>query len=374
MKDISATLAANIRRRRRELHLTQAQLAESLGYSEKAVSKWEGGKGLPPTAILPKLAQVLELTLDELMLQPSAEQLYLGIDGGGTKTDFVLADGEGTVLRELRLGSSNPNDVGLAATEELLRKGISEICEGYPRSSISVYAGLAGGTTSEVAEKLRVFLSRFGFARADNGSDARNAVSAGLGADDGVVVIMGTGSVAFAQSGKKQYRLGGYGYLLGDGGSGFALGRAAVLAALQYEDGSGEETALHALVLEKCGGQTVLERLGSFYEGGKALIATYAPLLFRAVEQGDAVATRLLKEQMQEIARLIRGAARRFCTDTVRVVLCGGLAEANQAFILPVLGDILKNSSESYRLSVCKTSMVEGALYLAGMPRKKEES
>lgn len=373
MKDISAFVAANIKRRRKELHLTQSQLAEGLGYSEKAISKWEGGKGLPPAAILPQLAQLLEITLDELMTAPTDASLYLGIDGGGTKTDFVLADVKGNILRELRLGTSNPNDIGLAATEELLRRGIVAVCEGFPRSSISVWAGLSGGTTSEVAQKLHDHLSRFGFAHVENGSDARNAISAGLGDSDGVAVIMGTGSVAFAQSNKKQYRLGGYGYLLGDGGSGFALGRAVIAAALQKEDGSGPDTALHALVLAQCGGETALEKLGEFYAGGKALVATYAPLLFRAIEQGDAVASGILHTQMQEIAQLIKGAERHLSKSPVRVVLCGGLAEANQAFILPVLGDILKSSPVQYQLSVCNTTMAMGALYLAGMPRKKED-
>ena len=91
--------------------------------------------------------------------------------------------------------------------------------------------------------------------------------------------------MAFAKSGENQYRIGGYGYLLGDGGSGYAIGRAVIEAALRFEDGSGSETALYAPVLTKCGSKTVLEALGSFYRGGKSLIATYAPLLFDALEQ-----------------------------------------------------------------------------------------
>ncbi|MBR6728489.1 MAG: hypothetical protein IKM08_09880, partial [Clostridia bacterium] len=78
--------------------------------------------------------------------------------------------------------------------------------------------------------------------------------------------------------------------------------------------------------------------------------------------------------EMIEIAQLIDGADKRLSADPVRVVLCGGLAEANQAFILPVLGDILKNSPHRYRISVCKATMAEGALYLAGMPHKKEKT
>ena len=374
MEEICARLSANIKGRRKALQLTQSQLAEKLGYSEKAISKWESGKGLPPTVILPKLAHLLELSLDELMSAPGQGTLYLGIDGGGTKTAFALANDRGEILRELTLGSSNPNDIGLEAAKEVLRRGITTICEGYPRSSISLWAGLAGGTTSDTAEKLNAFLSHFGFAHVGNGSDAANAVSAALGNADGIAVIMGTGSVAFAKKDENQYRFGGYGYLLGDDGSGFAIGAAVLEAALQQEDGSGEQTALYPLVLSQCKAKTVLEALGSFYKGGKALIATYAPLLFRALEQKDAVATAILQEQLQAIALLIRGGAKRLDTDTVSVVLCGGLASANADHILPILNDILQNDRQRYQISICKATMTEGALYLAGMPRTQEEA
>ena len=148
MKDISAYLSANIKKRRKELHITQLQLAERLGYSEKAISKWESGKGLPPTAVLPDLARALALTLDELMREPSSSPLYLGIDGGGTKTEFVLADGEGNILDRLILGPSNPNDIGMSTAKELLRDGIFRICGTHPLSNISLFAGLAGGGTA----------------------------------------------------------------------------------------------------------------------------------------------------------------------------------------------------------------------------------
>ena len=374
MDELCSILSANLKQRRKALGMTQAMIAESLGYSEKAISKWESGKGLPPTAVLPQLARLLEVTLDELLTAPQAGKLYLGIDGGGTKTALALANERGEILRELTLGPSNPNDVGLSTAKELLRGGITKICEGFPRSSISLWAGLAGGSTAELIPHLQHFFASFGFAKACFGSDAQNAVSAGLGADNGIAVIMGTGSVAFAKNGENQYRIGGYGYLLGDGGSGFAIGRAVIEAALRFEDGSGDQSALYPLVLKKCGTKTVLESLGAFYQGGKSLIAAYAPLLFEALEQGDAVASAILQAQMQEIATLIEGGSKHLTSNDVRVVLCGGLARANARFILPVLRDILKNAPKRYEISICNTAMTKGALYLAGMPQSKEDT
>lgn len=373
MQELSSIIAANLKRRRKALSMTQAELAEALGYSEKAISKWESGKGLPPTAILPRLATVLKTTPTALLTAETNARLYLGIDGGGTKTEFVLADGEGKTLRRTVLGASNPNDVGLSAMQEVLRQGIMEVSGEYAPESISVFAGIAGGTTSDVAKKIHDFLSRFGFAEVKNGSDAQNAISAGLGTRDGVAVIMGTGSVAFAQQNGTLHRIGGYGYLLGDAGSGYALGRDAILAALQMEDGSGEWTALHGLVLQKCGGERVLPALGEFYRGGKTYIAGYAPLLFDAVRGGDTIAKEIVQRQMREIAKLIMGGAKCLKSHTVSVVICGGLATAHRDVILPLLETHLADAPFKCRLAVCKSTMAEGALYLAGMPRKDEE-
>ena len=371
METLNATLSKNIKKRRKELGLTQAALAQLLGYSEKAVSKWESGKGLPPTAILPKLAKLLQTTPDGLLYATSAQQYYLGIDGGGTKTEFLLANTEGEILRRTVLGTSNPTDIGIAAMQEVLRTGIFEVCGEYPLESISVFAGIAGGTTGENAKKMKEFLSRFGFAAVGCGSDALNAISAGLGEKNGVTVIMGTGSVAFAKQSAEIFRIGGYGYLLGDAGSGFAIGRDAILAALQEEDGSGQKTALYDAVLQKCGGKTVLERLGDFYRGGKSLIAKYAPAVFAAYAAGDAVATRILESHVKEIAKLIMGAAKKINSDTVPVVICGGLT-VDHALILPLLKQYLASDAHEYRLAVCDKPIAYGALYLAGMPRKED--
>ena len=89
-------LAKNIKARRKEFGLTQAELAKRLSYSEKAISKWECGLGCPPTLILPTLAEALGTSVDALFYEEAEHHFFLGIDGGGTKTDFALADENGT--------------------------------------------------------------------------------------------------------------------------------------------------------------------------------------------------------------------------------------------------------------------------------------
>ena len=364
MNDRAETIAKNIKNARKKAGMTQAELALILGYSEKAISKWECAQGMPPTLILPDIARVLGVSLDELLCRSQGKRLFLGIDGGGTKTDFVLADENGNVLRQIKLDACNPNDVGIDAAKNILRAGIHECLSTYRKSDVSVFAGIAGSSSSKNSTALGNFLGEFGFEQMRLGSDAENAVAASLGKRNGIAVIMGTGTVAFAKKKDRLYRVGGYGQLFGDAGSGFAIGRDVVLAALECEDGSGEDTVLYDLVKEKCGSDRVLSLLDEFYRGGKRLLAQYAPLAFSAYLENDAKAREIIEKNVGAVAKLIRGAAKKIDREETTVSICGGLA-AHKEIILPILRSYL--SEMKIKLEICEKPMVYGALLLAGM-------
>ena len=292
---------------------------------------------------------------------------YLGIDGGGTKTAFALADACGNALASVALGASNPNDIGLDATCALLGDGIDKVTAGYDRACISLFAGIAGAATGDHAASITSYLRTLGFARAECQSDLALSLALCLGDADGIAVIMGTGAVAMGRCGGETYRTGGYGYLFGDAGSGFALGQGAILAALQAEDGSGAATALRDLVAKQCKKDRVLDALASFYAGSKTEIARYAPLVFAAYAQGDAVAKEILWHNVHAIADNIRALCNRMGTDEVRVGLCGGLIAAQADVLLPMLQDALSGDGRAYALSAVKEQPIKGAMYLAGL-------
>lgn len=294
---------------------------------------------------------------------------YLGIDGGGTKTEFILADGKGSILAREILSGSNPTDVGVAATQNILGQGIQKVCKGFSLDQISVFAGISGGITGDNKIQIHRFLNSFGFGNAKNGSDAENAVAAALGQKDGIALILGTGAIAFAQQGGIQTRFGGYGHLLGDGGSGFSIGRDAVVAALHDQDGSGPKTLITDFVQKKCGYKRIVDSIGVFYTGGKHVLASYAPIVFEAHLAGDAVAEKILTDNMREASRLIRQASKQFENNSVPVILCGSVAMKQNA-VLQFIVQELAHDGKEYKLDRCKRSMVEGALILAGM---KEE-
>ena len=143
MKSPTVLFAENLRALRKASGLTQRELGEAIGYSEKAVSKWESGAAVAPGVLLPRLARALGATIDALFAEKGEILYYLGIDGGATKTEFLLTDAEGRTLARSLLGAANPNDVGLEAMRTVLGRGIAEVVHGYPLERISVFAGIA---------------------------------------------------------------------------------------------------------------------------------------------------------------------------------------------------------------------------------------
>ena len=365
--DMTEAFAKTLKERRRALGYTQRELGERLGYSEKAISKWESGVALPPSAVLLPLADALGVSVDELLSHRGEPTYFLGIDGGATKTDFVLTDREGNVLEHVCLGSSNPVDIGMDAACACLGEGIRQVCRNVPIRHVSVYAGLSGGSVGDNASTIHAYLSGFHFARVGCGNDATNIIAAGLGKQDGVSVIMGTGSVAFVQKNGELGRLGGYGYLFDEGGNGYAIGRDAIAAALHAEEGSGEKTLLRELILARTKTATVLEALSSFYEGGKREIASYAPLVIEAHGKGDRVATAILERNMACLADMIGLARQRLGTaEPTRVVLVGGLTKSADV-LLPMMRAHF-DRPENYTISIFTEPAVKGALLLAGVP------
>jgi dihydroorotate dehydrogenase electron transfer subunit len=205
------------------MNMTQEELAKKIGYSKKTVSKWELGNCIPSIHTLVLLAQFLGTDVNTLVGYTCEPMYFLGIDGGATKTEFVLCDANGKTVSTYKLSSCNPVDIGIEYSKAILREGIKAVCKDIPIGTVSVFAGISGGITGTNQKEINNFLSSFGFSAFNNGSDIENAISVTLGKENGIVAIMGTGSVLFAIDGKERRRIGGYGYLFDNGGNGYDI-------------------------------------------------------------------------------------------------------------------------------------------------------
>ena len=373
MDNYSKIFADNLRHFRKEMKLTQEQLADRLGYTEKAISKWEQGASIPPADTLIILADALNVSLDDLFSHTSQPTYYLGVDGGATKTAFVLADSDGNVIKEVTLGPSNPFDIGFDAATEILTQGINEITANVRKKKISFYAGISGGGTPDMKEKFRVFFESFGFLRTDNGSDAENIIAAGLRGEDGAIIIMGTGSSCFVSIGGNTNRIGGLGYLFDHGGSGYDIGNNAIKSALSAEDKSGKPTLIRDYILEETGFSNALSNLSYFYSIGKSGIASFSPVVFKAYDNGDEVAGEILDRNMSHIAHLAKTTLEYFKgnENPVKIAIVGGLTK-QWDILYPMIEKHLKinGAYDRVNLQVFIGDVVQGALIKAGAPIK----
>ena len=360
MSGFKEKFADNIKRLRKENKLTQKEFAELVGYSEKTVSKWECGASIPPVESLFGISSVLKVSVDDLFRTNSV--YYLGIDGGGTKTAFALANEKGEIIRTLKTDTCNPVDIGIENATSVLRNAIYEICSDIPFTSIYAYAGIAGGTTADMKEKLHSFFSKFNFAAFENDSDNKNIIAAGLGNNDGMTLILGTGICAFVQKNNEHLKVAGWGYFIDKGGSGYNLGRDALDAYFCALDSTGEKTLLaEEIDAIYPGGPQKL--IGYIYNIGKKAVASFAPAVFEAVKKGDKAAEEILKRNMQWAAHIVETAAKKLDGDKkIPVILAGGLTK--QKLVVDLLKESL-DDTEKYEISILSTDPVYGAVKLA---------
>jgi N-acetylglucosamine kinase-like BadF-type ATPase len=256
----------------------------------------------------------------------------LGIDAGGTKTVGLLADETGRVIGEARGTGANLQTHGELEVEKVF-DGILEAL-GSREKIEAVCLGIAGVDRPRDEEVIRGILRRLGYretARVVN--DATIALVAGAEERVGIVILAGTGSIAYgADRAGKTARSGGYGFLLADEGSGYWLGHQALRATVRSADGRGPQTLLGVLVFESLGVRSVAEMVPVVYEKGlpKFRIAAHAGLVQQASDRGDAVATALLEEAAVELALAARAVAQRLSLGDgpYRVVLAGGVFKA----------------------------------------------
>lgn len=330
MLDIGV-LAGNIRKYRKAKGLTQNQLAQQIRISPQSISKWECGASVPDIQNLCAISEALDISPDLLLGTLSAqENAMIAVDGGGTKTEFLLFGQSGEVLSRLILGGCNPNTVGIDAACGVLRQGIDSLLQ-LGHSISGIYIGAAGFGVGDNAAVIKSRLQRLYPRRPiECRGDIFNVAAGATDQERCIAVICGTGSIVYAVNHNALQRYSGWGYLLEPYGSGYCIGRAALCASLAQAEGFGEKSLLADLTVQKLG-CPVWDAVRDIYTRPPAFIAEFAPLVFLAAAQGDRVAGNILRENADYLAGLInRAAASNPGMETV--VLSGGVITKNPLF------------------------------------------
>lgn len=292
---------------------------------------------------------------------------YIGIDGGGTNLRVAVLDQSLNVLGQSLRGTANPNAVGRDTAVALIQEAMREAIQsaGVNAEQIAgVGIGVAGapvdrdeawlrGIVTSVTPKAHIFPS----------SDHEIALVAALGERYGLLILSGTGSNVYAVNREGQSaQVGGWGYLLGDEGSGYWIGMQALKAMVHHADGSGHGTRLTDEILTRLGLDHPKNLIAWIYQSNRHRdIAGLASVVLElASGVGDSIALSIIERAAHELKAQADTALKRLHVQKLPVALTGGLLESPNLLSLR-LCELL----ELPELPTMRHSQVVGAALLA---------
>jgi len=296
---------------------------------------------------------------------------FLGIDGGGSKTTCVAGD-ENSLLGTGTSSGSNVVRVGERQARESLGAAIRQACAAAkvtPAEIERTCVGIAGGARPEIAAVVRGLLSEFVSGEIAVVGDMVIALEAAFGSGPGVVVIAGTGSIAYGRNSKGQVaRAGGWGFAISDEGSGHWIGRAAVASSMRAYDEAGTEntSALLEGIMKSWGVMTREQVVVAANAVPPPDFAALPPVVLAAMDAGDATARTVLIQAGVELATLAKIVIGRLFrnAETVQVGVSGGVFR-NCEVICQVFYDRLRAEYPEVLPNATLVNPAMGALDLA---------
>ncbi len=297
---------------------------------------------------------------------------YLGVDGGASKTAALVMDETGRPLGDGIAGPSNHLRVGIETAARNIERAVNKAfvtADVASREITWAYCGIAGADhpahRQEVIDSLSVFFPRGNFT-VDN--DARIALTGAIGFGAGVVIIAGTGSVALGRNAAgEEARAGGWGPILGDEGSGYAIARAGLAGILRAHDGRGPVTLMTEL-LRRDYDMTPADLPRFVYAQTTQAddIARAGKLVIEAAESGDALAMEIVARSGGELARAALAVAQRagLTPADFPVAYVGGVFNAGETLLAPMRSAILAAAPHARVVKPANTP-VEGAARMA---------
>ena len=299
---------------------------------------------------------------------------FLGVDGGQTSTACAVCDDTGRILGVGHGGPSNhilaPGGEARARSAVETALTAAESVAGLQRVEFSgAHFGMTG--INRDTEQARVFarvassLLSARIVQIDN--DASIALAGALACRPGVIVIAGTGSIAFGRDpSNREARVGGWGYLFGDEGSAFAIGLAGVRAALRAQDGIGPPTVLESRIPWHFG-RRLAEIPVLYYEERlqRPDIAAAAPVVTAAAAAGDAVASSLVAEAAQGLAAVAAAVITQLTwpDGAVPVAPVGGVFKAGPVILNPLKAALAARVPGAVLVPARFTPVVGGLLF-----------
>jgi N-acetylglucosamine kinase-like BadF-type ATPase len=301
---------------------------------------------------------------------------FLGVDGGGSKTAFLLIDESGRLLASHTEGPAYYLEIGWDALTSMLARGIHATLQSgcvAPEKLDFAFIGLpAYGEDSKLLARLDAAPSPpLVPGRYRCGNDAACAWAGALACEDGINLVAGTGSIGYGEYDGRAARAGGWGELFSDEGSAHWIAREALSLFSRMSDGRTERGPWYDLARTHFGLSADLDLCAAIYGDGRAgrsHIAALAPHVARAALAGDVQAAALFERAADELARIVDAVHLRLDVPahaSVAVSYSGGMFNERQLLLAPFLANLSKGARK-YRAAPPRLPPVAGAaLYAA---------
>ncbi|MDT5269130.1 MAG: hypothetical protein QOH49_1316 [Acidobacteriota bacterium] len=303
----------------------------------------------------------------------AARTLVLGVDGGGSKTRAVVADGAGEVLGEGLAGPSNPLRVGVDEAAGAIRDAADRACAAAGVRRVEIDAaevGLAGVKRADIRERMRVALAELGVKTVEVVTDADIALYGATEGKPGLVIIAGTGSICCGVNARgRRACAGGWGPVVGDEGSGSWIARRALQAVARATDGRGRKTSLVEAACDYFNVAAADDLSTAIYAQNMTnkRIAGFGGRVVRAAKRRDAVAREIVEEAGRELALSAAAVVRKLKMERERfqVAYVGGVFAAGR-LILDSLSEELARVAPRAFIAPPVLAPAEAAARMAG--------
>ncbi len=254
---------------------------------------------------------------------------FVGVDAGGSKT-VAAFERDGTIVRTYAGDAANPRVRGAEGAAEAIARVVEGALRGERADAVAVGAAGAGSEGVRAA-LLAALATRLPGVLLEVGDDAHIALRAAVPTGDGIVLIAGTGAIAYAEVGGKRVRAGGYGHLLGEEGSGYAIGAAALRRLLHAYDGRVQHDAMLDALAKRLGAANLQDAIGRIHLSAMpvAEIAAYAPLVLEHAARSERSATVIVQDAARALFELVRAIAKPLEGREMPIAFSGGLLREN---------------------------------------------
>lgn len=306
-------------------------------------------------------------------------EYIVGVDGGGSKTDVLIADLSGNEVSRAVSGASSYKSIGKNRAIENLNEGIISALGSlkisddiYFKSSCFGFAGNDAGEDFKVYREIvfnKMLEKHLNPGKTIICNDTRIGIEAGSDSKNKIIIIAGTGSNCFGVNEKGEHAgASGWDYILADEGSGYGVGLRALKAVMRAYDGRGGETMLSQTIIKELKLKEALDLTGWAYKGpfSKAKISALAEIVCITAGMGDRKSINILEEEAEEAAITVSTVAKKLKLEnkSFDLIFVGGLFKCEKYF-KNVLIDKLKKKFLRINFIPLLTDPVEGAVKLA---------